>query len=135
MKSHSDILTEAAGRFLTALVNVFITIRTRADGSRMLRVRADDHNTAATLIEELKNTVPPHSLRYSRKMDGWIVSPDGEIDHWLRIARSRHHVAVEWESGDWDDDEPQRPITPSRPRPTDAFRALHLLDSAPTEVI
>src|SRR6266508_2478961 len=68
-------------------------------------------------------------------MDGWIVSPDGEIDHWLRIARSRHHVAVEWESGDWDDDEPQRPITPSRPRPTDAFRALHLLDSAPTEVI
>ncbi|HEY7182350.1 MAG TPA: J domain-containing protein [Blastocatellia bacterium] len=136
MTSHYDIVTEAAGRFLTVPASASINIRARADGVRLIRVRADDRDTVATLIGELKNCIPPMSLRYSRKAGGWVVSSDSGVDQWLRIARNWRYVLIMREHGDWDDDDDaQRPIAKAQMQPADAFRTLHLLDSAPPEVV
>jgi hypothetical protein len=89
-------------------------------------------------IDTLKRTVPPHQRAYAAESKTWFVSTAGRtyLDAWLGHMRVAHGASVEWVAGDeTSSDAHERAHKPHTPAKADPFATLHLLPSAPPEVV
>jgi DnaJ-domain-containing protein 1 len=90
-------------------------------------LKSSDREAFAFLIEALKDRVPAYDRTYSPASKEWLIdaSARADLEMWLDDAREVCGASVEWQ-----------PTKHERPRTApDAFATLHLLPSAPPEVV
>jgi hypothetical protein len=87
-------------------------------------------------VETLKSFLSPHARAYNPTKRAWFIEEDSEarMQKWLAYARTNLGVRVEWVASEAGD-EPKRPTKPHAPSKVAAYAALHLLPTAPPEVV
>ncbi len=89
-------------------------------------------------VETLKSFLPPHSRAYNPTTRAWFIDETAEASFhkWLSYARTDLGCRVEWVAGDeTSSDTHERTRKPHTPAKVDPFATLHLLPTAPPEVI
>jgi hypothetical protein len=114
-----------------------ILIAREWDGEITIKLQSDDPGAFKLLIESLKSFVPPHLRRYSPAVRQWHITRAAtkSVYRWLQFAEERVSAEVEWsfdEGKKWDEWTPPPRAKQSSP---DAYVTLHLLPSAPPELI
>ncbi len=95
-----------------------------------VKLKSSDRDAFAFLIEALKDAIPAYDRTYSPASREWFIhaSARHSLELWLDDAREVCGASVEWQ-----------PTKHERPRTAsvapDAFATLHLLPSAPPEVV
>jgi DnaJ-domain-containing protein 1 len=92
-------------------------------------LKSSDRDAFEFLIEALKDRVPAYDRTYSPASKEWLIdaSARADLEMWLDDAREVCGASVEWQPT-----KHERPRTRTAP---DAFATLHLLPSAPPEVV
>jgi DnaJ-domain-containing protein 1 len=92
-------------------------------------LKSSDREAFAFLIEALKDRVPAYDRTYSPASKEWLIdaSARADLEMWLDDAREVCGASVEWQPT-------KHKRTHTRTAP-DAFATLHLLPSAPPEVV
>lgn len=110
------IIAESAGGFLLTL-------------KRMTR------ETFAPAIDALKRTVPPSSRSFEPDTKQWFVAfaAEPQMRAWLGYMTTAHAATIEFAAQD-NGDEYERAYKPHKAN-LDPFEVLHLLPSAPPEVV
>ncbi len=109
------------------------------NGTHAIRLSSRDADTFKALIEALKDYVPACHRVYVPARKTWRVDADAhaELRAWLAYARATFNAQVEWLGGEADTD-PEAEWTPSsqpRPKAIDPYVTLHLLPTAPPELV
>jgi hypothetical protein len=114
-----------------------IFVAKTSDGVHAVRLSSRDADTFKQLIEALKDYVPACHRVYVPDRKTWRVDADAhaELHGWLADARSTFNARIEWLGGETDTDPSREWTPPSKPKAVDPYQTLHLLPSAPTEVI
>ena len=105
-----------------------------------VKLKSDDPQAFRLCIDTLKSSIAPDQRSYNPTTREWFVDEDAtdRMRRWLEYCRANLYAEVEWLDGaaDADPDAEWKP-PPSKPRPKsiDPYRTLHLLPSAPPEVI
>ncbi len=118
------------------MTTIFIT----RDGQQDFHVKLQsaDSYVFKSLIDALKNFVSPVYRRYEPATRKWVVGEPAteSFRSWLSYARATFGAQVQW-IGETDAD-PESEWTPSasaHPKAVDPYVTLHLLPSAPPEVV
>jgi hypothetical protein len=107
-----------------------ILIRKIADDDYTVRVYGGD--LFHYVINELKDTIPSYGRKYSPDTKSWRICSDHFLHRWLDEMALADDIEIEWEH------EQRRQAPPQPPRfsrRTEAYKALHLLETAPPELI
>ncbi len=117
------------------MTTIFIT--KASDGAHAVRLSSHDTYTFKAVIEALKDYVPACNRVYVPERKTWRVDASARdcFQSWLAYARSTFGARIEW-IGETDAD-PESEWTPPPPKPkaVDPYVTLHLLPSAPPELI
>jgi hypothetical protein len=99
-----------------------------------LKFKGMTKETFTPAIETLKRTVSPNLREYEPDTKQWFVADAArtQLDRWLGHLFVTHGVEAEWLTSD---DEYERARKPHTSAKADPFAALHLLPSAPMEVV
>ncbi len=110
-----------------------IIINQNAEGYllTMKRLTRDNFGDA---IATLKRSVPSHLREYEPDTKQWFVADAArtQLDRWLGHLYALHGVEAEWLTPDDAGDTHERPHTTAK---ADPFVVLHLLPTAPPEVV
>ena len=116
------------------MTTIFIT----RDGQQDFHVKLQsaDSYVFKSLIDALKNFVSPVYRRYEPATRKWVVGePAAEsFRHWLSYARATFGAQVQWIGEAYEDPESEW-TPPTKPKAVDPYVTLHLLPSAPPELI
>ncbi len=96
-----------------------------------VKLRSDDREAFALLIEALKDAIPAYDRTYSPATREWLIdaSARDSLEMWLDDAREVCGASVEWQPT-------KHERTRAKPRnETTAHATLHLLPSAPPELV
>ncbi len=96
-----------------------------------VKLRSDDREAFALLIEALKDAIPAYDRTYSPATREWLIdaSARDSLEMWLDDAREVCGASVEWQPT-------KHERTRAKPRnETTAHATLHLLRSAPPELV
>ncbi len=118
------------------MTTIFIT----RDGQQDFHVKLQSRDTYVfkLLIETLKSFVNPCYRFYDPGTRKWVVgAPASQSLHrWLAYARATFNARIEWiGEADADPEREWTPKEPARPKAVDPYKTLHLLPSAPPEVV
>ena len=82
----------------------------------------------------MKSYVSPTYRKYDPRARHWTVArlAEKQFRHWLAYARQMLDAQVEWIAGD---DSETEWTPPKKPQAVDPYQTLHLLPSAPPEVV
>jgi hypothetical protein len=111
------------------------------DGQQDYHVKLQSRDTYVfkLLIETLKSFVNPCYRFYDPGTRKWVVGEPAteSFRRWLSYARTTFNAQVQWIGGEADADPEAEwtPPPPPRPKPVDPYKTLHLLPSAPPEVV
>ncbi len=117
------------------------TIIIARDGQQDFHVKlqSGDSYVFKSLIDALKNFVSPVYRKYEPNARKWVVGEPAteSFRRWLSYACTTFSAQVQWISGEaYADPEAEwTPPPPPRPKPVDPYTALHLLPSAPAELV
>ena len=115
------------------------TIYVTQDGQQDFHVKLQsaDSYVFKSLIDALKNFVSPVYRRYEPATRKWVVGEPAteSFRGWLSYARATFNARIEWIGETYED--PEAEWTPPKPKPkaVDPYVTLHLLPSAPPEVV
>ncbi len=117
------------------MTTIFIT----RDGQQDFHVKLQSRDTYVfkLLIETLKSFVNPCYRFYDPSTRKWVVGEPASqsLHRWLSYARTTFSAQVQW-VGDAADADPEAEWTPpAKPKVVDPYQTLHLLPSAPPELI
>ena len=111
---------------------IFIT--KASDGAYAVRLSSHDSGTFKLMIEALKDYVPPYHRVYVPERRTWRVDAYAHdcLHGWLAYVRADFNARIEWLDAD-----PEQEWTPPpvKPKASDPYVMLHLLPSAPPEVV
>ena len=96
-----------------------------------VKLKSSDRDAFVFLIEALKDAIPAYDRTYSPASREWFIhaSARDSLDNWLDDARAVFNASVEWQPT-------KHEHTRAKPRnETNAHAVLHLLPSAPPEVV
>jgi hypothetical protein len=125
------------------MTTIFIT----RDGQQDFHVKlqSGDSYVFKSLIDALKNFVSPVYRKYEPNARKWVVGEPAteSFRSWLSYARATFGAQVQWIGGEayaeYETECPPPlntpPPPPPRPKPVDPYTALHLLPSAPAELV
>jgi hypothetical protein len=118
------------------MTTIFIT----RDGQQDFHVKLQsaDSYVFKSLIDALKNFVSPVYRRYEPATRKWVVGEPAteSFRGWLSYARATFGAQVQWIGEAYADPESEwTPPKRERPKPIDPYVTLHLLPSAPPELI
>ncbi len=124
-----------------------ITI-TASQATFEVRVKSVDQDAFYLVINDLKQRVPSHLRTYNLAFRSWFIKRQAAhyLCEWIEQARDAFDASVEGDPGPWtrgcrpdwqstyeyDDGES---YSPPRPKSIDPYQTLHLLPSAPPEVV
>jgi hypothetical protein len=104
-----------------------------------IKLKSDHPNAFRLCIDTLKSSITPDMCSYNPATREWFVDEDvaGRMRRWLDYCRANLYAEVEWLDGEtYEDPEAEwKPRKPERPKPVDPYQTLHLLPSAPPEVV
>jgi hypothetical protein len=91
-------------------------------------------------VSTIKSFIPAGLRGYTPATRQWFIDEDAthQMRRWLSYAETMIGARVEWISEVYEDYEAECPppyTPPPRPKPVDPYKTLHLLPSAPPEVI
>jgi hypothetical protein len=97
-----------------------------------VKLKSSDREAFVFLIESLKDRIPAYDRTYSPASKEWLIdaSARDSLELWLDDAREVCGASVEWQPT-----KHKRTYTRTAPVAPDAFATLHLLPSAPPEVV
>ena len=110
-----------------------IFIGQSACGEFTVRLQSDDSVSFATCIESLKDCIPASMRKYKPRERTWYISQPARdaLHRWTHFCHRTAQADIEWpEEGDARNHAPSASHTPA-----EAYATLHLLPSAPPEVI
>lgn len=109
-----------------------LIITAGADGFR-IALRSPDREDFDRCLEWLKMFVPPGCRKYEPARR-WVVdrSSAAALQAWANYCQRTLGATIRW---DEEDGGPDEWAPPRRPAPADPYAALHLLPSAPPELI
>ncbi len=122
------------------MTTIFIT----RDGQQDFHVKlqSGDSYIFKLLLDTLKSFVNPCYRFYDPGTRKWVVGEPAteSFRRWLSYARTTFNAQVQWIGGaTYEDYEAECPPPytppPARPKPVDPYKTLHLLPSAPPELI
>jgi hypothetical protein len=104
-----------------------------------IKLKSDNPDAFRLCIDTLKSAIAPDMRSYNPATREWFVDEDaaGRMRRWLDYCRANLYAEVEWLDGEAYAD-PEAEWTPpkkSRPKASDPYVTLHLLPSAPPEVV
>jgi DnaJ-domain-containing protein 1 len=110
-----------------------IIINSSAEGYTLTMKRLTRDNFADA-IASLKRTVPSHLREYEPTSKQWFVSDAArtQLDRWLGHLFVSYGVEAEWITADDAGERARKPHTSAK---VDPFATLHLLPTAPPEVV
>ncbi len=117
------------------------TIIIARDGQQDFHVKlqSGDSYIFKLLLDTLKSFVNPCYRFYDPGTRKWVVGEPAteSFRRWLSYARTTFNAQVQWIGGaTYEDYEAEwTPPPPPRPKPVDPYTALHLLPSAPAELV
>ncbi len=119
------------------MTTVFIS---RESDGFIIKLKGDDQGAFKLCIETLKSFVRPDLRKYDPAVKVWRVEGRAvaSVHRWATYARERIHAEVEWLDGEGEAAKEEWSYTPPPRAPRqkpDAYAALHLLPSAPPEVV
>jgi hypothetical protein len=118
------------------MTTIFIT--KASDGAHSVRLSSHDTYIFKMMIEALKGYIPACNRVYVPDRKTWRVDAYAHdcLQGWLSYARTTFSAQVQW-SGSAADADPEAEWTPPPPRQkvVDPYQTLHLLPSAPPELI
>ncbi len=84
-------------------------------------------------VSTLKEFIHAYSRSYEPTTRKWFINEDAyaQLFQWLDYAHAELGARVEWQTPNQRKDQPP----PPRPKPVDPYTALHLLPSAPAELV
>ncbi len=96
-----------------------------------VKLKSNDREAFAFLIESLKDAVPAYDRTYSPASREWLIdaSARDSLEMWLDDAREVCGASVEWQPTK------HERTRAKPPNETTAHATLHLLPSAPPEVV
>ena len=118
-----------------------IFIMPNADRSHSVKLQSDDPTAFKLAIETLKSFVNPQLRSYDPSTKHWNIAEPAtyQLRRWTNYCRVNIHAEVKWlDAEDYDEEEEESappPRQPKRPQKAEAYAALHLLPSAPPELI
>ena len=103
----------------------------------VLKFKSMSRDNFSDAIASLKRTVPPHLREYEPTSKQWFVSDLArtQLDRWLGHLFVTHGVEAEWITADDAGDARERTRKPHTPASVDPFATLHLLPTAPPELV
>jgi hypothetical protein len=104
-----------------------------------IKLKSDNPDAFRLCIDTLKSAIAPDMRSYNPATREWFVDEDaaGRMRRWLEYCRANLYAEVEWLDGEAYAD-PEAEWTPpkrERPKAGDPYQTLHLLPSAPPEVV
>ena len=118
------------------MTTIFIT--KASDGALAIRLSSHDTDTFKMMIEALKDYVPACNRVYVPERKTWRIDGYAHdcLQGWLAYARSTFNARIEWIGETYEDPEAEwKPPKRERPKAGDPYQTLHLLPSAPPEVV
>ncbi len=106
-----------------------------------IKLKSDEQQAFRLCIDTLKSFISPGQRSYNPPTREWFVDEDAtdQMRRWLSYAETMIGARVEWIGGEaYEDYEAECPppyTPPPRPKPVDPYKTLHLLPSAPPEVV
>lgn len=109
-----------------------ITIERSGDGSQTVSLKSQNKDDFTYAIELLKNCVPPHARSYEPSRRVWCIAAEAAADlkAWIFYLSRECQVYVSDRSASAGGEASKKEMEPSA-----AYAALHLLPSAPPELI
>ena len=92
-------------------------------------------------VSTLKSFIPAGLRGYTPTTRQWFIDEDAttQMRRWLSYAETMIGARIEWIGGatyeDYEAECPPPYTPPPRPKPVDPYKTLHLLPSAPPEVV
>jgi hypothetical protein len=92
-------------------------------------------------VSTLKSFIPAGLRGYTPATRQWFIDEDAttQMRRWLSYAETMIGARIEWIGGatyeDYEAECPPPYTPPPRPKPVDPYKTLHLLPSAPPEVV
>ena len=92
-------------------------------------------------VSTLKSFIPAELRGYTPATRQWFIDEDAttQMRRWLSYAETMIGARIEWIGGatyeDYEAECPPPYTPPPRPKPVDPYKTLHLLPSAPPEVV
>jgi hypothetical protein len=102
---------------------------TTTDSGCGVKIFAADSNAFTYAVSELKGIIPFAFRNYDPTKKIWLIRDWRCLDEWISELRSVYTVETEY-----DDEQPSRPPPPNQSL-TSPFATLHLLPTAPPEVV
>ncbi len=101
-----------------------------------VKLKSADPQAFRLCIDLLKSSIAIPQRLYNPAMREWFVDEGaaGRMRWWLEYCRANLSAEVEWLDGD-DSETEWTPPNSARPKSADPYQTLHLLPSAPLEVI
>jgi hypothetical protein len=122
---------------MNASPEIKIKIFPRDDGAIGVKLTSADSDAFGFAIAELKSTIPTGYRRYEPSEKLWLITGSFFVEEWLDELRTRFNIEVEHvgarrthqrrQEQKWQPPPPQNLASP--------FQTLHLLPSAPPEVV
>jgi hypothetical protein len=109
----------------------------RADSFFRVKLKSDSTADFARCIEALKSAITHDRRSFKTASREWEVDADAdaEIKCWLKYCHTEIGADVIWMKGSEHRQRHTHPPREHRQKPIDPYVTLHLLPSAPTEVI
>ncbi len=97
-----------------------------------VKLSAGDKSLFALALESFKNSIPPYQRSYNPQTREWFVDAGASLslERWFSSCRKHYSAVVEFD-GDPGGEVPHA----EKPKPSDPYATLHLLPSAPPEVV
>ncbi len=93
-----------------------------------VKISSADSNAFTYAIDELKNTVPPSYRTYDPTRKIWTITDSDCLNDWLYETRRAYTVEVNYADA-------YQPPPPPKQQIVSPFTTLHLLPSAPPELV
>ncbi len=103
-----------------------------------IKLKSDNPDAFRLCIDTLKSSITPDMRSYNPATREWFVDEDaaGRMRRWLEYCRANLYAEVEWLDGEaYADPEAEWTPPPQKPKAVDPYVTLHLLPSAPPEVV
>jgi hypothetical protein len=102
-----------------------------------IKLQSRDTYVFKLLLDTLKSFVNPCYRRYDPATRKWVVGEPAteSFRSWLSYARATFGAQVQWIGETYEDPEAEWTPPPPKPKAVDPYVTLHLLPSAPPEVV
>jgi hypothetical protein len=124
---------------MNASPEIKIKIFTRDDGAIGVKITSADSDAFGFAIAELKSTIPTGYRRYAPSEKIWLITGNLFVEEWLDELRSRFDIEVEHvgerQNRQRRHEQKWQPPPPPQQNLAAPFQTLHLLPSAPPELV